>query len=175
MVRLARGQANRALPPRLARFVWVTIFLLAGCAQPLRQTDASALAGSHWNGRLALSIQSEPAQAMTAGFELSGSPRHGELQLFSPLGNTLAVLTWTPTAASLRHEAQEQTSGSLDDLVTQATGTEIPVRALFEWLSGQPAEVAGWQADLSQLPEGRLQVRRVTPAPTVDLRIKLNP
>jgi outer membrane lipoprotein LolB len=112
---------------------------------------------------------------MTAGFALSGSPSRGELQLFSPLGNTLAVLTWTPTAASLRHEAQEQTSGSLDDLVTQATGTEIPVRALFDWLGGQPAEVAGWQADLSQLPEGRLQVRRVTPAPTVDLRIKLNP
>jgi outer membrane lipoprotein LolB len=112
---------------------------------------------------------------MTAGFELRGSPSHGELQLFSPLGNTLAILTWTPSTASLRHEAQEQTSGSLDDLVSQATGAEIPVRALFDWLSGMPAEVAGWQADLSQLPEGRLQVRRITPAPTVDLRLKLNP
>ena len=175
MVTPARSKTSRSPLPTLTRFVWATFFFLAGCAQPLRQTDASAFAGSHWNGRLALTIESDPAQSMTAGFELDGSPSQGELQLFSPLGNTLAILTWTPTTASLKHDAQEQTSGSLDDLVAQATGTEIPVRALFGWLSGTRAEVAGWQADLSQLPEGRLQVHRITPTPTVDLRIKLNP
>jgi outer membrane lipoprotein LolB len=139
----------------------------------LRQHDASALAGSHWNGRFALTVQSEPAQSTAASFELSGSPSQGELQLFSPLGTTLAVLTWTPTKATLSQPSLEQTSGSLDDLVAQATGTEIPVRALFDWLNGIPTEVPGWRVDLTQLPEGRLQVRRLTPTPTVDLRLKV--
>jgi outer membrane lipoprotein LolB len=57
--------------------------------------------------------------------------------------------------------------------VAQATGTEIPVRALFDWLNGIPTEVPGWRVDLTQLPEGRLQVRRLTPTPTVDLRLKV--
>jgi outer membrane lipoprotein LolB len=146
--------------------------LLAACAQPLRQHDASALAGSHWNGRFALTVQSEPAQSTSASFELSGSPSHGELRLVSPLGTTLAVLTWTPSKATLSQSSLEQTSDSLDELVAQATGTEIPVRALFDWLNGIPTEAPGWQVDLTQLPEGRLQVRRLTP-PTVDLRLKV--
>lgn len=174
MVTPSCTQEKRPLSCPIARLAWIAAFLLAGCAQPLRQVAAPPPGGSHWNGRLALTIQSEPVQSMAAGFELRGSPSHGELQLFSPMGNTLAILTWTPTTATLRHEAQEQTSGSLDELVTQATGTEIPLRTLFDWLGGLPTEVAGWQADLSQLPEGRLQVRRVAPAPTVDLRLKLD-
>jgi outer membrane lipoprotein LolB len=46
------------------------------------------------------------------------------------------------------------------------------VRALFDWLNGIPTEAPGWQVDLTQLPEGRLQVRRLT-SPTVDLRLKV--
>ncbi len=174
-VRSFRLEAERLHIPSSTRLLWLTTLLLAGCAQPLRQPDSSVLEGSHWNGRLAMTIQSEPERSETAAFELRGSPSHGELQLYSPLGNTLAILTWTPTTARLRHDAQELTSGSPDDLVTQAIGTDIPVRALFDWLSGIPTEVAGWQVDLSQLPEGRLQVRRVAPTPIVELRIKLNP
>ncbi len=175
MVKPEHGVANprRSNGPR--RIVWASALLLAACAQPLRQPMAGAGAEGHWNGRLALTIQSEPVQSMSAGFELSGKPSQGELQLFSPLGNTLALLSWSPTTASLKHDAQEQTSDSLDDLVIKATGAELPLRALFDWLSGRPAQVAGWQADLSQLADGRLQVHRTAPAPTVDLRIKLTP
>jgi outer membrane lipoprotein LolB len=172
MVTSAGARANSSPRPAPLRWVLLATILLAACAQPLRQHDASALAGSHWNGRFALTVQSEPAQSTSASFELSGSPSHGELRLVSPLGTTLAVLTWTPSKATLSQSSLEQTSDSLDELVAQATGTEIPVRALFDWLNGIPTEAPGWQVDLTQLPEGRLQVRRLT-SPTVDLRLKV--
>ncbi|MEI8324124.1 MAG: lipoprotein insertase outer membrane protein LolB [Betaproteobacteria bacterium] len=145
------------------------VLLLAGCAQPQRQAPAP------WSGRLALSIQSEPAQSYTAGFELRGSASQGELQLFSPLGNTLAVLSWTPVTATLRQGAQEQSSDSLEALVLQATGVPIPLKALFDWVANVPTAVAGWRADLSRLGQGRLQLRRFEPAPEVELRLQLDP
>ena len=173
MVTVVRGQARSLMSSAFAAIALTTAALLAGCALPLRATDAPAAGESQWSGRLALTIQSEPVQSWGAGFELRGSPERGELQLLSPLGTTLAVLAWTPTVASLRQPAQEQTSGSLDALMLQVTGTDIPVRALFDWLSGTPTQVAGWQADLSQLSEGRLQLRRTEPAPAVELRLKV--
>jgi outer membrane lipoprotein LolB len=123
---------------------------------------------------MALSVQSEPAQTLSAGFELNGNPGQGELLLFSPLGTTVAELSWTPEKAVLRQGNQTQNAGTLDQLVAQATGTAIPVRALFDWLKNRPTEVDGWQADLSQLAEGRLQLRRTAPLPVVELRLKLD-
>jgi outer membrane lipoprotein LolB len=35
--------------------------------------------------------------------------------------------------------------------------------------------VAGWHADLSQLPEGRLLARRTNPGPAAELRLILEP
>ncbi len=155
-----------------AAILGTTALLLTGCVQPLRAPD-TAPGERQWSGRLALTIQSEPVQSWASGFELRGGSSHGELQLLSPLGTTLAVLAWTPTAASLRQPTQQQSSGSLDELMLQVTGTVIPVRTLFDWLDGRPTELAGWQADLSQLAQGRLQLRRGEPAPAVELRLKL--
>lgn len=157
----------------LARLVLASAVLLTACAQPLRREGPAPRA--QWNGRLALSIQSDPAQALSAGFELRGTSGEGELQLFSPLGTTLAVLTWSAGAATLRQGSQSQTSGSLDSLVAQATGTPLPLAALFDWLNNIPTEVSGWTVDRSLLSEGRLLVRRLDPAPAVELRLKLEP
>ena len=76
--------------------------------------------------------------------------------------------------ANLQRGDQSQSAGTLDELVEQATGTALPVTALFDWLNNRPAEVVGWQADLSQLGQGRLQLRRTAPLPVVELRLKLD-
>jgi outer membrane lipoprotein LolB len=164
--------------PAMARAAWAGLLLsglllLSGCAQPARH-PGSAADTAFWSGRLALSIQSEPAQALSAGFELRGAASQGELQLFSPLGGTLAVLAWNPDRATLRLGTQAQESGSVSSLVLKATGTEIPVQALFDWLNNIPTQVDGWQVDLSQLCNGRLQLRRSTPVPAVELRLKFD-
>jgi outer membrane lipoprotein LolB len=170
---MVRSSLAAALRGRLFATLAVFALLLGGCAQqPLRQSGSSG--DGPWTGRMALSVQSEPAQTLSAGFELSGDPGQGELQLFSPIGTTVAILSWTPEKASLLQGDQTQSAGKLDELVAQATGTPIPVRALFDWLNNRPTVVDGWQADLSQLGEGRLQLRRTAPLPVVELRLKLD-
>ena len=107
-------------------------------------------------------------------FELRGSAESGELTLTSPLGSMLAVLAWAPGSADLRNNGQTRGFASVDALVAQATGAAIPVAALFDWLRGPTRRCAGWQADLSQLAEGRLRAHRSEPTPPADLRVVLD-
>lgn len=64
---------------------------------------------------------------------------------------------------------------SLDELIKQAVGTEIPVVALFAWLAGDNMNVKGWHADLTQHAKGRITARRTEPAPVAELRLVLEP
>lgn len=146
--------------------------LLAGCATPQR----TALPGEEaWNGRLAIRVDSTPPQSFSAGFDLRGNPTQGQLQLTSPLGNTLASVAWTAAGAELRQGDQVTRRGSLDELTTELGGTALPVVALFDWLRGEPTEISGWQADLSRHAEGRVTARRLSPPPGAELRLVFEP
>ena len=144
--------------------------LLVGCVQPsLRPADP---ASGYWQGRLALRVESQPEpRSFFANFELSGQAHAGELRLSSPIGTTLAQLRWHPGLAELRSNGQTRAFDSLDALAAEATGTPIPIVALFDWLQGRPTAADGWQADLSQLGNGRLLARRQLPAPLAELRL----
>jgi len=151
----------------------IAALLAAGCATapPSGATDPAL---GPWSGRLALRLDSTPPQSFTAAFELKGRPQAGELALLTPLGSTAAQLSWAPGKATLRSGSQVQEFESLDALAAHATGTPLPVAALFDWLAGVPTQAAGWTADLSQLPGGRLQARRTAPPPGADLRLVLD-
>ena len=116
--------------------------------------------------------QSQP-QAFSAEFELTGNAQAGSLTLFSPLGSTAAALLWTPETAIMRTNDEVRQFNSLDDLIKQAVGTDIPVAALFAWLAGDNRVVAGWSADLAQQANGRITARRFQPAPAAELRLVL--
>lgn len=146
--------------------------LLGACSTPPRAVEPG---GSAWTGRLAVRVDSEPPQSFSAGFDLRGHPQAGELQLNSPLGNSLATVVWTPAGAELRQGEQITRRGSLDELTTELGGTALPVAALFDWLKGQPTDSTGWQADLSRHSEGRVSARRLHPAPAAELRIVFQP
>jgi outer membrane lipoprotein LolB len=144
--------------------------LLSGCATtrtPIASTSA------YWAGRLSLQVQSEPPQQWSAGFELQGSPEQGEMLLLSPIGTTLARLSWTPHSAQLEQGGRVTHSDNLSSLSEQLQGKALPIAALFDWLAGRPAEVPGWQADLSGHAQGRLLAQRSLPAPVAVLRIVL--
>lgn len=111
---------------------------------------------------------------MSASFSLQGHAQHGSLNLYSPLGTTLATLDWTANAAHLHQGNQQQRFDSLEALTEQATGAALPVTALFDWLQGKPSPAPGWQVDLSVLAQGTLSARRDHPVPGVVLRIKLD-
>ncbi len=122
---------------------------------------------------MSLQVQSEPPQAFFAGFELKGNPIQGELTLNSPLGNSLAVLRWSPQEAVLDSGNQIQRFATVDELIEKATGAAVPLPALFDWLDGKNTAAAGWNADLSQQAEGRISASRTVPQPRSDLRIVL--
>ena len=150
------------------------VSLLAACAQ-LPRPPAEALGGQVRSGRLALSVQDQPSQSFSAGFELRGAPKAGQLTLLNPVGGTLAILQWQPGNAVLQTPGRPPRQfASIDEMVEQATGASLPVAALFDWLAGVNTPVAGWQADLSQLAEGRLRAQRQDPPPQADLRVVLD-
>lgn len=147
---------------------------VAGCAQPARAPQMDDISASVWHGRLALQVEDQPSQSFSAGFELRGRAEAGELTLYNPLGGTLAALRWGPGSASLRSGDQVRQFDSIDALVAGATGTAIPLASLFDWLAGSNTPVTGWEADLSQLSQGRLRARRFAPPPVADLRVALD-
>jgi outer membrane lipoprotein LolB len=158
---------------RLARRVLLLAVALglSACALPPRAPDAAG--HPYWNGRLGLQVDGDKPQSFSAGFELRGAPQAGELSLYSPLGATLAQLRWAPGMAELQADGQRRQYPSIEALTQEATGTALPLPALFAWLDGKPAEVPGWQADLSRIADGRLVARRSEPLPTAELRIVL--
>jgi outer membrane lipoprotein LolB len=162
-----------ACVPGPARYsLFAAALMLGACAAPPK----SMLPGeASWSGRLALQVQSAPPQSFSAGFDLRGAPAAGELQLTSPLGNTLATVSWTADSAELRQGGQVTRRGSLDELTAELSGTAVPVAALFGWLRGESVDVPGWQADLSRQSEGRITARRSTPLPAAELRVVFAP
>lgn len=163
-------------PSRAKRRAWLSlcclVFLnLVGCATP---SPRSADIGAFWAGRLALQLQSTPPQSWSATFELKGSAENGQMTLFSPIGTTLARLSWTPEVAIMEQGQDQTISTNLKSLSQQLSGTDLPIAAMFEWLEGRTGDAPGWQVDLSQHLQGRLSAKRVSPAPGADLRILLD-
>ena len=162
------------LPRRRLVLTGMAALLLAACAQPPLPAGG---APDHWSGRLAVQVEEHanvPPQSFSAGFELKGTPNAGELTLFNPLGNTLARLEWSPGHALLLNGQERRQSASLQALVLELVGSDLPIAALFGWLKGEAVQAAGWQADLGALDSGRLAATRHTPAPQTTLRIILS-
>lgn len=170
---LAARSTGLALHRGLALLLLACLLWLTGCAQPRMAGTPSGEPGSAWSGRLSLQVEGQASQSFSSLFDLQGSPDKGELVLTSPLGNTLARLQWDAGRAQLTTGQETRESTSLDELLRQATGTAIPVAAIFQWLNGNQATATGWQADLSGSADGRLVARRHDPAPEATLRIAL--
>jgi outer membrane lipoprotein LolB len=156
---------------------FIAIFLVAGCAAPTRATDSERAETASWHGRLAVRVEADPprapSQSFSAGFELTGNALVGELTLYTPLGSTAASLAWSAQTAILHANGDIRYFESLDSLIKQALGTDIPVIALFAWLAGDNQVAAGWHADLSQHANGKITARRAEPAPQAELRLVL--
>lgn len=161
----------RTLHHCLVCLLAVFFLLLAGCAQP-QPTPAN----SHrtlWTGRLALQVEEQASKSFSASFELSGSAQQGQFVLLNPLGNTVARILWNAGHAEITTGQNTRESESLDALLQDVLGTNIPVAALFSWLEGTQVAAVGWQVDLSAIAAGRLVAQRYTPTPQATLRIVL--
>jgi outer membrane lipoprotein LolB len=111
--------------------VWASIWLvvlLAACATPASiRPLAQASSEKQWQGRLSVTVQSDPPRNMSAGFSLDGDARQGELNLFSPLGTTLATLRWNPTTTQWVQGSQQRRYDSMAHLTEETTGAALPM------------------------------------------------
>jgi outer membrane lipoprotein LolB len=173
----------------------VLSLLLQACA-----THPPPLPGHVYSGRLAVRTDAAPdlpARSVSGQFELSGNPSSGQLILTSPIGTTVARARWSDPAGTqgapskIELEADGGTThyATLEDMMQRAIGNQLPLPAMFDWLSGHPwpnapvqgREAAGsfdqlgWHVDLSQLRDNRLiDARRALPVPALHVRVKLD-
>lgn len=156
--------------------------LLAACAT-IAPPDADL---ARLDGRLALRIDSQPPQSMSASFELVGDGERGRLVLTNPLGLRVAQADWGPGRPALLVTSDgERRFSDLDSLAEGALGERVPLAALPDWLRGRPwpqapsqpgangFEQLGWNIDLARQAEGRVGLKRAA-APAVDLRVQLD-
>ena len=83
----------------------------------------------------------------------------------------MARVEWTAQNARLLQGNQVRESSSLERLVLELTGAQLPTAALVDWLSGKPTPAEGWNVDVSEWHLRRLVLERVQPAPRTVLRI----
>jgi len=163
---------------RTSGLALIMALTLAGCATPSRTAkpfSPEQVNTPEWQGRISVQVLGDSPSSMSAGFLLRGNAQNGELDLYSPLGTTLGALQWTPQKVLLNDGSTPQSFSSLAELTEKATGASLPIDAIFGWLQGRNDAAAGWQADLSAAAQGSLFARRISPAPEVTLRIKLDP
>ncbi|MFZ2649777.1 MAG: lipoprotein insertase outer membrane protein LolB [Burkholderiaceae bacterium] len=179
-----------------ARAAWLLAGLLAasstlpGCASWSRPGQRSA--GDSISGRLSVRVegtdQAAP-RALNAAFELEGDAKIGSLKLATPLGTTIAQLSWGPGLALLVTPQEETPYADLDSLTAQFLGESVPVGALFDWLRGRPWPAApsqvnpvpaepgfrqlGWEVNLATFDAALVSARRER-APVVTVRAKVD-
>ena len=158
------------------------------------------LPGHVYIGRLAVRTDAAPglpARAVSGQFELSGNASSGQLVLTSPIGTTVARARWSdpsgtqgsPSKIELEADGATTHYATLEQMMQRAIGDQLPLPAMFDWLSGRPWPAApvqrsadggsfdqlGWHVDLTQLRDNQLiDARRPQPAPTLHVRVKLD-
>jgi len=169
--------------------------LLAACA-----THPPPLPGHVYSGKLAVRTDAapgQPARAVSGQFELSGNASSGQLLLTSPIGTTVARARWSdpqgtqgvPSSIELEADGATTHYATLEDMMQRAIGDQLPLPAMFDWLSGHPWPAAparrsadggsfdqlGWHVDLSQFAGNQLiDAQRPQPAPALHVRVKLD-
>lgn len=131
--------------------------LLIGCATvtaPPSTTDPAAVQKAeprsyHENvrigGRLSISYQEYGRDEVIHGsFNWAQNADRTIITLFSPLGQTVAIIEITPAIAILTQAGQiPRTAGNVDALVTDALGWPLPISGLRHWLQGFALDANG--------------------------------
>ncbi len=144
---------------RLALLCLGSPLLLAACASvaPSRGFDAGETAASrHYTGRFSANyVRYGRDEGVQGSFRWEEQGRNVRLDLLSPLGQTLAVVTATPSGATLDlPNKPPRNAPEVDSLLEEALGFALPVAGMRDWLHGHPA--AGRPANATRDAQGRL-------------------
>jgi outer membrane lipoprotein LolB len=145
---LAPLRARRKVPSMAA--LAAAVALVAGCSvAPTRGPSPSTAATSlstqtsrAYHGRFAVRYTDQNGQPRNAygNFDWREQGDTVTLQLLTPLGQTLAIVTSSPSAATLElPNRQPLTADNVGTLMRSALGFALPVEGLRYWLQPSPA------------------------------------
>jgi len=143
---------------RLALLCAAAPLWLAACASvtPTRGFDAGESTHSaQYSGRFAASyVRYGRNEGVQGSFRWQEQGRNVRLDLVSPLGQTLAIVTATPSGATLDlpNEAPRN-APEVDSLMEEALGFSLPVSGMRDWLHGRPAP--GAPSNITRGADGR--------------------
>jgi outer membrane lipoprotein LolB len=123
--------------------------VLAGCATTGASVSNSTVGAYRdsidLSGRLSVNYQKDGRpESITGNFNWTQRPGRVDVSLASPLGQTIAAITVTPEAATLRQaERAPRVAKDIDTLSAQALGWSLPVAGLRDWLQGYATDASG--------------------------------
>lgn len=123
--------------------------LLAGCATTSAPRSTTAVAPYRDTldlaGRIAINYSKDGRQESLSGkFTWRQTAANTDVTLISPTGQTVAVISVTPTSATLKRSGEPtRTASDLDSLTRQTLGWTLPVSGLRDWLQGHAVAADG--------------------------------
>jgi outer membrane lipoprotein LolB len=123
--------------------------VLAGCATTGASVSNSTVGAYRdsidLSGRLSVNYRKDGRpESITGNFNWTQRPGRVDVSLASPLGQTIAAITVTPDAATLRQaERAPRVAKDIDTLSAQALGWSLPVAGLRDWLQGYATDASG--------------------------------
>ena len=171
------------------------VAVLTGCATSVPPSAVADPLARNYAGRLAVRVEGDDARSFTAGFDLQGTDTRGQLALISPIGTQVGRAVWQPGRVRWQSADGERQFDNLDALAEEMLGEAVPLAALFDWMAGRPwaglpsrplstaeGESAqtgfrqlGWDVQTGRVADGVIVAQRRLPAPTLTVRIKLDP
>ncbi|CAM3419485.1 outer membrane lipoprotein LolB [Cupriavidus taiwanensis] len=144
---------------RLALLCLGVPLLLQACASvaPSRSFDVDQDAASRqYTGRFSANyVRYGRDEGVQGSFRWEEQGRNVRLDLVSPLGQTLAVVTATPSGATLDLPNQPpRNAPEVDTLMEEALGFALPVAGMRDWLHGRATQ--GSPARATRDEQGRL-------------------
>lgn len=125
--------------------------LLAGCAGMQQSAAPTAATAPGYrdsidvSGRISVQYeQGDQPQSLHGSFIWNQKPGELNLEMLSPLGQTVATINVKPGIATLVQSGRApQAAADADQLAAQALGWPLPVSGLRQWLQGTGTDAAG--------------------------------
>nr|WP_315252579.1 lipoprotein insertase outer membrane protein LolB [uncultured Duganella sp.] len=128
----------------------IALSTLAGCATtPSAPRSSAAVAAyrdnAEFSGRIAINYSRDgKKESLNGTFNWRQSKNSTDVSLISPTGQTVAVISVTPRAATLTESGKApQSAPNLDALTQRALGWTLPVSGLRDWLQGYATDSEG--------------------------------
>ncbi len=166
---LRRFLAPRRMAPALAPALVAVVVALSGCSTAPQApstssaaTDATAQTGHAYHGRFSVQYADQTGETRNAygNFDWRDVGDTITLQLRTPLGQTLAVVTSSPASATLELPNRPPLSaGNVSTLMQNALGFALPVEGLRYWL--QPSAAPTSHAQTEQDPQNPARLKQI--------------